>query len=95
MRFDDTYAREDFRGAINYCKQEQKKGNSVLLLCNGAGKEYYQWQDIVAPEDWLICQRIVVTRPEDYSKLVDQIESSNLFQKRKLCPAFWVYELSK
>lgn len=95
MRFDDTYAREDFRGAITYCKQEHEKGNTVLLLCNGAGKEYYQWQDIVAPEDWITCQRIVVTRPDDYSKLIGQIESSNLFQKRKLCPAFWVYELSK
>lgn len=95
IRYDDTYAREDFRGAITYCKQEQEKGNTVLLLCNGAGKEYYQWQDIVAPEDWITCQRIVVTRPDDYSKLIGQIESSNLFQKRKLCPAFWVYELSK
>lgn len=93
IRFDDTYAREDFRGAIEYCKARKEEGNSVLLLCNGAGKVYYGWDDDVEPDNWRKCQTIVVSRPDDYAGIIKKIEQSGHYHKKRLCPAFWEYTL--
>ena len=92
IRFDNTYAREDYRGAVAYCQAKKASGEQVLLLCDHFGKHYYGWQNSIAPEDWSQCQVIAVSRPENYKTLITEIEDSHLYQKRKLCPAFWVYE---
>ena len=95
IRFDSTYAREDYRGAIEYCKTKQNNGEIVLLLCNGSGKEYYGWDDNIDPQNWGQCQSIVVSRPDNYANIVKQIELSGTYHKRYLCPAFWTYEANK
>ncbi len=93
VRFDETHAREDYRGAIEYCERRKVRGDDVILLCNQAGKVYYGWQDYVEPDCWQCCQCIVVCRPQDYASIIKQIELSNRYQKRKLGSAFWIYEL--
>lgn len=93
VRFDETHARENYRGAIEYCERRKESGDSVLLLCNNAGKVYYGWQDYINPDGWQNCQCIVVSRPEDFASIISQIELSNRYHKRKLGPSFWVYEI--
>lgn len=92
VRFNEAHAREDYRGAVKYCKEKNNRGENVLLLCNYYGKEYYGWSDSFAPAQWAQCQSIVVSRPADFSPIIKQIESAGDYQKRKLGPAFWVYE---
>lgn len=92
IRFDATYAREDYKGAIEYCQNRKARGENVLLLCNPEGKKYYGWQDDILPENWKNCQSIVVSRPIDFKETIELIEYSGIYQKRKLCPSFWVYE---
>ena len=93
VRFDESHAREDYRGSIEYCKRRKASGDNVMLLCNSAGKVYYGWQDYINPAYWYYCQCIVVSRPQEYKAVINQIEFSDRYHKRKLGPAFWVYEL--
>ncbi len=92
IRFNDNYAREDYRGAIEYCEKRKVSGDQVLLLCDSACKLYYKWKDSHNPRDWNCCQSIVVTRPADFVEIVKEIEFSGNYTKRKLSPSFWVYE---
>ena len=93
VRFDENHSREDYRGAIQYCERRKENGDNVILLCSDAGKVYYGWKDYIDPVHWEDCQCVVVSRPEDYAAVVRQIEASNRYHKRKLCPSFWIYEL--
>lgn len=92
IRFDNTYARKDFRSAIAYCHSRKADGETVLLLCNSSGKEYYGWTDDRKPDNWKQCQTIVISHSPEYEEIVKLIEKSGDYRKRKLCPAFWVYE---
>lgn len=91
IRFDDTYAREDYRTAIEYCQARERQGEKIMLLCNGAGKQYYGWSDSVSPDEWAECQVVVVSRPSDFADVIKLVELSGNYEKRRLCPAFWVY----
>ncbi len=92
IRFDSTYARKDFRSAVEYCLSRKADGETVLLLCNPSGKEYYGWTDNANKDNWKQYQTIVISHSTDYEDIAKQIEKSGDYRKRKLCPVFWVYE---
>ncbi len=93
MRFLERYGREDFRGAIHYCKEMKEQGKDVLLLCNNAGKEFYGWDENDAPADSKMREYdcIVVTRPDDYHSIIKKVETTGMYEKTPLCHAFYVY----
>ncbi|UQT45495.1 hypothetical protein M5E88_04520 [Akkermansia muciniphila] len=91
IRCNDLYGREDFRSAVSYCKLLQSSHVDILLLCNGAGKEFYGWIPGPLKDKWSDYKVIVVSRPSDYAAFLQSIESSGKYERSELCRGFVVY----
>ncbi len=91
IRCNDLYGREDFRSAVSYCKLLQSSHVDILLLCNGAGKEFYGWIPGPLKDKWSDYKVIVVSRPADYAAFLQPIESSGKYERSELCRGFVVY----
>lgn len=91
IRCNDLYGREDFRSAVSYCKLLQSSHGDILLLCNGAGKEFYGWIPGPLKDKWSDYKVIVVSRPSDYAAFLQSIESSGKYERSELCRGFVVY----
>ncbi len=94
IRFDDNYARPDYRGAIDYAKQEAAKGYTVLLLCHPWAKSYYDPENSLPPQKWHRCQKIITSDAACFVPIIEQVKNSGRYQrKRQLCPSFYEYAL--
>ncbi len=91
IRCNVLYGREDFRSAVSYCKLLQSSHVDILLLCNGAGKEFYGWIPGPLKDKWSDYKVIVVSRPSDYAAFLQYIESSGKYERSELCRGFVVY----
>lgn len=91
IRCNDLYGREDYRFAVSYCKLLQGNDVGVLLLCNGAGKEFYGWIPGPLKGKWSDYEEIVVSRPSDYASFLHPMESSGKYERSELCRGFVVY----
>lgn len=94
IRFDDNYARPDYRAAIDYAKQEAAKGYSVLLLCHPLAKAHYDPANSLPLQPWHRCQKIITSDAACFTPLIEKVKNSGRYQrKRQLCPAFYEYAL--
>lgn len=91
IRFNELYGREDYRSVVSYCKLLRGNDVDVLLLCNGAGKEFYGWIPGPLKGKWLDYEVIVVSRPSDYAAFLHSMESSGKYERSELCRGFVVY----
>lgn len=91
IRCNDLYGREDYRSAVSYCKLLRDNDVDVLLLCNGAGKEFYGWLPGPLEGRWSDYEVIVVSRPFDYADFLHLIEASGRYKRSELCRGFVVY----
>lgn len=72
----------------NYCRAVML---TFLLLCNGAGKEFYGWIPGPLKDKWSDYKVIVVSRPSDYAAFLQSIESSGKYERSELCRGFVIY----